>query len=165
MDNSNQQVLNEEETKKAILNFFKDIFTKEGDTVEGCALKGKLPILKEEDWNMFNADFSIDEVKTALFDMGPLKAPGPDGFHACFYQKAWQVVGNSIYKQFNAFTETGTLEEGMNDTLIALIPKNNYPTNASHFRPISLCNVIYKIITKALTNKLKPILKDFIGLE
>ncbi|XP_031111997.1 uncharacterized protein LOC116015970 [Ipomoea triloba] len=59
----------------------------------------------------------------------------------------------------------GILEQGMNDTLITLIPKIENPTNASHFRHISLCNVIYKIITKTLTNRIKPILQKLIGPE
>lgn len=107
----------------------------------------------------------MEEIKAALFNMEPLNAPGPDGFHACFYQQAWSVIGNYVFKQFSSFMDSGTLEEGMNDTLITLVPKNNCPTNASHFHPISLCNVIYKIITKTLTNRIKPILTRLIGLE
>lgn len=53
----------------------------------------------------------------------------------------------------------------MNNALIALIPKNSCSNSASQFRPISLCNVIYKIITKAMTNRIKPILKKLIGVE
>lgn len=165
LDDNTLQVLNEEKTEQNILHFFKDIFTKDCTTVSDVVPKGKFPHLSEIEWNSFNAQFTIEEVKAALFDMDPLKAPGPDGFHACFYQKAWQVVGQSVFMQFHEFIESGRFEEGMNDTLVALIPKVTCPTSANQFRPISLCNVIYKIITKALTNRIKPILKKLISPE
>nr|GLL44939.1 uncharacterized protein LOC109169412 [Ipomoea trifida] len=49
----------------------------------------------------------------------------------------------------------GVLSEGLNDTLVALIPKVMHPEKPSKFRPISFCNVAYKVITKVLTNKIK----------
>ena len=52
----------------------------------------------------------------------------------------------------------------LNHTHIVLIPKVKNPVKMSDFRPISLCNVIYKIITKMLTNRLKQILPQIIGL-
>ncbi|XP_031124326.1 uncharacterized protein LOC116027040 [Ipomoea triloba] len=121
--------------------------------------------MSENIWTSFNAVVSLEETRVALFDMSPLKAPGPDGFHAKFYQSAWQIVGRSIFKQLENFMSSGKIEKGINDTLIALISKNNSPSNASQYRPISLCNVIYKIITKVMTNRIKPILRRLIGHE
>lgn len=160
------QILNEngcpfstdEDTDETIQNHFSQLFTRENGVDCSYALKKKFPILTEEDWAAINGEVTPEEVKKALFEMSPLKAPGPDGFHAFFYQKAWEVVGPSVITQIRRFMNEGILEQGMNDTLIALIPKIENPTNASHFRPISLCNVIYKIITKTLTNRIKPIL-------
>lgn len=50
----------------------------------------------------------------------------------------------------------------LNQTYIALIPKVNKPRKVTEYRPISLCNVIYRIIAKTMANKLKQILNDFI---
>lgn len=155
----------EEETEKAIYIYFAKLFTVDLEVNCSYAPKQMFPSLEVADWNTVNASITNEEIKYALFEMEPLKAPGPDGFHACFYQKAWPIVGPSILKQFNDFMENGTLEEGINDTLIALIPKIDLPTNPSHFRPIGLCNVIYKIITKTLANRIKPILRKLIGPE
>lgn len=55
--------------------------------------------------------------------MTPLKGPGEDGFHAGFYQKSWNVIGDSLFNLFSNFVDSGTLRQGSNDTLLALIPK------------------------------------------
>lgn len=85
-------------------------------------------------------------LKKAIFEMNPLKESRPDGFHVCFYQKAWVVVGPSVINQIKRFMDNRTLDEDLNDTLIAFITKIECPTNASYFQPISLCYVIYKVI-------------------
>jgi hypothetical protein len=53
--------------------------------------------------------------------------------------------------------------KGVNDTLIVLIPKKNDPEQLTNFRPISLCNVIYKVISKCLVNRFRPLLQDIIA--
>ena len=93
--------------------------------------------------------------------MGSLKAPGPDGIPALFYQKYWSTVGSDIWEAVSHFFSTGYIEQEWNHTNICLISKTDRPEEASQFRPISLCNVIYKIISKIISNRLKPILKTF----
>lgn len=90
--------------------------------------------------------------------MAPYKAPGPDGFHAGFYQKAWAHVGGTVIKHTIDFFTTGEMKRGLNNTLISLVPKVNNPERTSQIRSISLCNVGYKVITKTMTNRIKPIL-------
>ena len=53
----------------------------------------------------------------------------------------------------------GPPPEGTNDTLLVLIPKTDHPKLISHFRPISLCNVNYKVVTKTLSMRLKEIMR------
>ena len=63
------------------------------------------------------------------------------------------------------FFRTGIMPEGVNDTAIVLIPKVDRPERVSEFRPISLCNVIYKVVAKCLVNRLRPILDEIISPE
>ena len=108
-------------------------------------------------------EFTIEEVKVALFQMGPTKALGPDGMNALFYQKFRHVVGNSVVLTVLDFLNNGNMLPVINHTNIVLIPKVKNPERMSEFRPISLCNVIYKIISKVLANKLKQVLPQIIA--
>ena len=95
--------------------------------------------------------------------MGPTKSPGPDGMNALFYQKFWHVVGESIVIAVLDFLNNGNMLPNINHTNIVLIPKVKNPKRMSEFRPRSLCNVIYKIISKVLANRLKQILPQIIS--
>jgi hypothetical protein len=53
-----------------------------------------------------------------------------------------------------SFFGSGVMPLGINDTSIVLFPKKNEPEPLKDYRPISLCNVIYKIISKCLINRL-----------
>ena len=90
--------------------------------------------------------------------MGPTKTPGPNGMNALFYQKFWHIVGDTIVNAVLDYLHGGHMLPEINFTHIVLIPKIKSPQKISDFRPISLCNVIYKIISKVLANRLKQIL-------
>ena len=61
------------------------------------------------------------------------------------------------------FFESGAMPTGVNETVIVLIPKGNDPQTVKDYSPISLCNVLYKIASKVLSNRLKIILPDIIS--
>ena len=109
------------------------------------------------------APFSIQEVSDAPFHIGPLKAPGTYGFPARFYQRNWAVLKSEIIAALLEFFKSGVMPEVVNDTAIVLIPKVPFPKELKDFRPISLCNVIYKIVSKSLVNRLRPLLMELIS--
>lgn len=116
-----------------------------------------------EDNERLMADVSADEVKAATFSMHPDKAPGMDGLNPAFYQTFWGVMGDDVVKVFQRFMRTGELPYDMNRALVCLIPKVKYPQTMSELRSISLCNVLLRILSKVLTNRLKPCLKTVIS--
>ncbi|KAL5794249.1 hypothetical protein ACOSP7_002843 [Xanthoceras sorbifolium] len=112
---------------------------------------------------LLDASFTAQEVRTAVFQLPPSKAPGKDGMSACFFQKYWAIVGNGVTDACLGFLNTGEGIEAINATLIALIPKTQAPQRISDFKPISLCNVVYKIIAKVLVNRLRLVLNEIIS--
>jgi hypothetical protein len=85
--------------------------------------------------------------------MAPLKALGPDGFNTGFYQKNWDILGPKVCKVVIFSLNNVVLHKNLNSTYIALIPKIKNPICVTDIKPISLCNVVYKIILKVLANR------------
>lgn len=103
------------------------------------------------------------EVKAALFSMHPDKSPGPDGMSPGFYQKCWSIVKGDVISIVQKFFTSGCLDEQLQQTNIALIPKKTTPEVMQDIRPISLCNVLYKVISKVLANRLKGVIDSYIS--
>ena len=95
------------------------------------------------------------KLRELFFKCTPSKAPGPDGMIVLFFQKYWHVVGTDVSHVILDFLNSGRMLGCINFTHIVLIPKVKNPQCMSQFRPISLCNVIYKIISKVLVNRMK----------
>lgn len=91
------------------------------------------------------------------------KAPGPDGYTTEFYQASWHFLGQELLEVVEESQINQKVWQGLNSTFITLIPKNANSETAHGFRPIALCNVIYKIIATLLVKRLKPILSSIRG--
>jgi len=82
---------------------------------------------------------------------------------AIFFHKYWDNVGLNITNMvLNVLNSNVPINE-INKTNIAVIPKTNHPSKMTEFRPINLCNTTYKLISKVLPNRLRPILPSFIS--
>jgi exonuclease III len=103
------------------------------------------------------------EIFSAISDLGLNKAPGPDGMTGLFYKSYWPIVKHSVIASVQSFFQGGYLLKEFNHTNIALIPKMDNPSMVHHFRPISLTNFNYKIISKILSNRLKPLLHKIVS--
>ena len=80
-----------------------------------------------------------------------------------FYQKYWSIVGGSITNMVLNVLNSDMSLACLNKTNIAPIPKVHNPQKMSDFRPISLCNVVYKLISKPIANRFKAILPHIIS--
>ncbi|KAL2225254.1 UNVERIFIED_CONTAM: hypothetical protein Sindi_3094700 [Sesamum indicum] len=105
-----------------------------------------------------------DDVKQAMFDIADDKGtPGPDGYSSRFFKAAWPVVGEEVTRAVLDFFSTGKLLKQVNSTILALIPKVHTPMSVNDFRPISCCNVLYKIIAKLLVQKISVLLDKIVS--
>ncbi|XP_074361973.1 uncharacterized protein LOC141702164 [Apium graveolens] len=109
------------------------------------------------------SDFTENDIITTIKSMNPSKTPGTDGLTAGFYQTHWDFVKDDVIRTCLHILNNNGHVDNFSDTLISLIPKNEKPEKVENFRPISLCNVIYKIVSKYIANRLKISLNEVIS--
>jgi hypothetical protein len=89
----------------------------------------------------------------------------PDGWTSKFFLFFFDLVGNDLLEMVEESRLKGHLSGGINATFLALILKANKPTSFDDYHPISLCNLIYKVISKILATRIKPFLAKCLSSE
>ncbi|XP_074278453.1 uncharacterized protein LOC141602043 [Silene latifolia] len=117
----------------------------------------------QDDMDRLSRPFTAKEVRTAVFQMGALKAPGPDGIPAVFFQRCWSMVKGDVTKAILSILNSGRVLRELNRTFITLIPKKESPEEVSDYRPISLCNVTMRIVTKCIANRLARVMGSLVS--
>ncbi|KAL9665924.1 hypothetical protein QQ045_000245 [Rhodiola kirilowii] len=105
-----------------------------------------------------------EEIKSAIFQMAPIKSPDVDGYPALFYLRFWNWIGDSVCSEINEFFCREHLDSRLNEIRITLIPKCKDAKRLEDFRPISVCNTPMKVISKILANRLQVVLPQVWGL-
>lgn len=153
----------DEDMKEVVTNYFLNLFTSHAGNRQD-ELLARVDIRVTPNMNDFlQKEYTREEIYEALQSIGDLKAPGPDGMPSIFYKKCWDIVGDDIVAEVLAVLNGGPIPDGWNETCVVLIPKVKSPENMKDLRPISLCNVVYKLISKVLANRLKQILPEIIS--
>jgi hypothetical protein len=154
----------QEELCSVAKNYFDTLFS--GNTGISNSILNYVPeTITEDDNIMLLAPFKKEEFREALFQMNSNKSPGPDGLNPAFYKRFWDISGEEIFKTGVMWLEQGAFPLQVVETNIVLIPKKDNPATMKDFRPISLCNVLYKIISKVLANRMKSLLPKCISQE
>ena len=145
-----------------VLEFYQALFTSQRlDNFDEILAQIPRVVIAEMN-NDLLAKFKANEVETALKQMSPLKSPGPDGITPIFCQHYWSLVGSDVVDDILYFLNSGNLPPSLCHSFITLIPKINNPEYISQYRPISLSNVLYRIFSKVLANKLKKVLPHLV---
>lgn len=150
--------------EQLIVDYFSQIYTSSNPQNLEPIMEAVETSVTEDMNTRLSQEFTATEVVQALHQMYPTKAPGPDGMSALFYQKYWHVVGPKVNSAVLEILNSGHMLKKINYTHIALIPKKTDPQKMTEYRPISLCNVIYKLVSKVLANRLKTILPQVISV-
>lgn len=108
------------------------------------------PPISHRDRHWLNYPVTSLEIHATIFQMGADKAPGPDGCPPCLFQRYWHILGPRVTEAIQGMFQAGELLLGLNEAIICLLPKGEAPESLNQFRPISLCNVLLKVISKSL---------------
>lgn len=126
-------------------------------------MKGCFLTLSEGAKEMLKAKYSMDESSRALMGMGSFKAPDPDGFQPIFFKATWETTGEALYNFTREVLEEEDIPVEAAKVLLVLIPKEETPSTTRSFRPLSLCNVSKKVVSKMIVNRLKGVLSELIS--
>nr|KYP51188.1 Transposon TX1 uncharacterized [Cajanus cajan] len=143
--------------------YFLSLFSNENMSNSHTFHNKIIPQLRQDEANLLMAPVTMEEVHSTILGMKSMKSPGPDGFQPFFYKKYWPIVGKDLYIMVQNAFRYGFADSNLLDTLIVLIPKVDHPSNLKEFRPISLCNVAYKVIMKVLVKRIRPFISNLIG--
>lgn len=159
---NDEWVENTQGMQDVITEYFSELFTMSG-VVGRLSEREKVHSVTEEQNMMLVQPIAVEEVKNAVFSMHADKAPGYDGLNPAFYQAYWNVVQEDVVEFCRKFLDTGIMEEDINRTIVCLIPKVKQPQRMTELRPISLCDVLFRILSKVLANRLKGCLPNLIS--
>jgi len=93
------------------------------------------------------------------------KCPGPDGFTVQFYKSFFDLLKNDLPTVVQECERTRGIHGLLNSTFLCLIPKREKAESLEDFRPISCCNLIYKLISKIILRRLRQMLNEIIKEE
>ena len=153
----------QEHVNTTILDFYQNLFSSDEPNRLTKVIE-VIPHVVTPDMNVrLDREFTIEEVEVAIKQMAPLKSLGPDGMPPLFYQNYWSLIGSDATHSILHYLNSGVLPQSLCYSFITLIPKVKNPEYVSQFRPRSLGNVLYRIFSKVLANKLKIIMPHLIS--
>ena len=149
-------------------SYFEIIFKDEGLTCLDHQLKviSLFPrLIPSEQSSCLTSQVTLKELELSLKSFKKDRSPGPDGWPVEFYLHFFDLLGPTLVQMVDSTRISGFIPPSLNSTFIALIPKKDKPRSFADFRPISLCNLLYKLIAKVIAGRLKPFLDQGISQE
>lgn len=144
--------------KEIASDYYRSLFTSSQPSEFSEIMEAMQPSVTEDMNTQLLKPFLKEEVEEAVKEMKPITAPGLDGMPPLFYQSFWSLIGEDICSAVLDCLENCKIPREIKCTNITLIPKVKSPELITDFSLISLCNVLYKIVSKVLANRLKAIL-------
>ena len=157
----------QEAIKSEAERFFQDFLSHVPTEIQGISVEEMQKIIpfccSEGERSQLIKPVTSEEIKEVMFKMPSNKSLGPDGFTSEFFKASWSIIGNDFIVAVQSFFMKGFLPKGLNTTILALIPKKEAAIEIRDYRPISCCNVLYKVISKIIANRLKGTLPQCIS--
>lgn len=144
--------------KRNIREYFQELFSSKGSYVSDKLLKGIGNSILAYNNKMLTKEYTGIEISKPLKSMVPTKASGDDGFSALCYQHFWHIVGLEITAFCLKILNDEIALDDINSTNIMLLLKVPNLVSIKSFKPISLCNVLYKLVVKTIANRFQFVL-------
>ena len=120
--------------------------------------------LTEQEAKELDKELSFEELSIAIQNMKKGKTPGSNGFSSDFFRVFWNILGIFLHRAFKTCCSKGESLATHRESLITLIPKSGQADNSiKGWRPISLLNVDFKIISTAIANRFKKVISRIIS--
>ncbi|XP_015941361.1 uncharacterized protein LOC107466866 [Arachis duranensis] len=162
-DETGQWIQGEASIMRLVERHYTKLFTSEGDrNLEECVKDIPKRVTREMNEELM-AKIKDEEIREAVFSMGGLKAPGPDGLNGLFFQQHWEILSKEVCGVVKQIFEDGCIPGDLGETTVVLVPKVSQPESLNQLRPISCCNFAYKIVTKVLVGRLRKVLDQIIS--
>ena len=124
------------------------------------------PKIKDETKDLCESEITEEELSKALKDLPNNKAPGSDGIPVEFYKIFWPDIKDCLLDSYMTGKNLQYLSDEQRRGIINLIPKDGKDLRLlKNWRPITLLNSDYKILTKILANRLKKALPEIINAD
>ncbi|CAN1325525.1 LINE-1 reverse transcriptase homolog [Linum perenne] len=149
--------------EKHISDFYKELFRDERRVTDLSAMRDYPTVIDQSMQAKLDGPILEWEIKNAVFQMGPSKSPGPDGYPGSFFQRHWMLIKDDLISEIQGFFQNHVFPEGWNITNLTLIPKVRSPKSISQYRPISVANFRATVISKVLANRLKPFIPGMVS--
>ena len=157
----------QKDIQSEVKSFYENLYKKR-DTGD-CEIKDlvkNLPTLSHEEQEQMDGKITIDEAGLALKNMDNGKSPGTDGFTSEFFKFFWKDLGLFVVRSLNEAYEDGELSITQKEGLITCLPKcGKEKEYIKNWRPITLLNVVYKIGSACIANRLKNVLPKLISAD
>lgn len=165
---SNGSTVNKQSDIKAeAVEFFSEFLNKCPDSFQGVSVEELQNLLEfrcnVDDCRKLEEEVTDDEIRKVLFAMPSNKSPGQDGFPCEFFKTAWPIIAQDFIVAVQSIFRYGCLSKGINSTILALVPKKIDSMEMRDYHPIACCNVLYKVVSKILANRLRVLLPRIIS--
>ena len=170
VERESKEVTEQKEILKHIQLFYQDLYSSREHELKcfdaGFIMNHTPPQIPEEMKAELNQSLEMGEIHRSLKNMKNNKSPGADGFTAEFFKFFWPDLKHYLHKSYLCSIEKGILSPTQRQGVITLLPKGNKPRELlKNWRPISLLNITYKVLSGSLAARLKNALHSIIGKE
>ena len=162
-------ITDQKEILKEVQNYYKSLFSNKDNCLSDIDFENlyehdKIRNLTINESNSIEHPLTLEEITVVIKKMSNNKSPGIDGFPADFYKVFWSKIKHFLFRSINEIYNTKTLSHSMKQCVITCLPKGDKPREyIKNWRPISLLNVSYKIISATISNRLKTVLNNIIS--